>query len=58
MSRMDPVQIATSTSSMSEADATNERDIQLWLKMGRAAFFFCVWSAMVIPIALIYDARF
>lgn len=40
------------------ADFAQDADIQLFLKLGRMAFFFCLWSAMVIPVALIYSVRF
>lgn len=54
MSRMEWFEGATEVSTEFEED----EDIQLWLKMGRAAFFFCLWSSMVIPVALIYAVRF
>jgi hypothetical protein len=40
------------------AEFASDADIQLFLKLGRMAFFFCLWSAMVIPVALIYSIRF
>jgi hypothetical protein len=40
------------------SDFAEDGDIQLFLKLGRMAFFFCIWSAMVLPIALIYSIRF
>ncbi|MBF9048049.1 hypothetical protein LSUCC0031_13080 [Rhodobacterales bacterium LSUCC0031] len=55
MEFIDP-KAATTTAVSAEFAADPE--IQLWLKMGRAAFFFCIWSAMVIPVALIYSFRF
>jgi hypothetical protein len=58
MARMEAIDIATSTPTGVSQDFATDRDIQLWLKMGRAAFFFCLWSSMAIPIALIYVARF
>jgi hypothetical protein len=58
MARMEAIDIATSTPTGVSPDFAADRDIQLWLKMGRAAFFFCLWSSMAIPIALIYVARF
>lgn len=58
MSRMDSIDFATSTETGVSSEFAQDREIQLWLKMGRAAFFFCIWSAMALPIALIYAARF
>lgn len=58
MSRMESIAIEASTSTTTNAEFAADRDIQLWLKLGRAAFFFCLWSSMAIPIALIYYARF
>lgn len=58
MSRMEFFDVKTSAPTEVSSDFAQDREIQLWLKMGRAAFFFCLWSSMVIPIALIYYARF
>ena len=58
MSRMEFFDIKTSAATKVSPDFAQDPDIQLWLKMGRAAFFFCLWSSMVIPVALIYYARF
>lgn len=58
MSRMESVDLMTSTRAEVSAEFAEDKDIQLWLKMGRMAFFFCIWSAMAIPVALIYYARF
>ncbi|NKX43135.1 hypothetical protein [Roseicyclus persicicus] len=58
MSRMEVFDVTTSALTEVSADFAQDPDIQLWLKMGRAAFFFCLWTSMVIPVALIYYARF
>jgi hypothetical protein len=58
MSRMESIEVAVATPAVVSSDFANDPDIQLWLKMGRAAFFFCLWTSMVIPVALIYYARF
>jgi hypothetical protein len=50
--------IKTAAKTEVSTDFAEDPEIQLWLKMGRAAFFFCLWSSMVIPVALIYYARF
>ena len=50
--------LATSTPTEVSSEFAEDPDIQLWLKMGRMAFFFCLWTSMVIPVALIYYARF
>ncbi|WP_170119100.1 hypothetical protein [Roseicyclus mahoneyensis] len=55
---MESILIEASTPTTTNAEFAADRDIQLWLKMGRAAFFFCLWSSMAIPVALIYYARF
>jgi hypothetical protein len=55
---MESVDLMTSTRAEVSAEFAEDKDIQLWLKMGRMAFFFCIWSAMAIPVALIYYARF
>jgi hypothetical protein len=48
----------TATATGVSAAFSEDAQIQLWLKLGRMAFFFCIWSAMVIPIAMIYSFRF
>ena len=58
MSRMETIEVAAATPATVSTEFANDPAIQLWLKMGRAAFFFCLWTSMVIPIALIYYARF
>jgi hypothetical protein len=58
MSRMEAIDLETATVTDVVSDAAVDRDLQLWLKMGRAAFFFCLWTSMVMPIALIYSVRF
>ncbi len=58
MSRMEFFDIKTAAKTEVSTDFAEDPEIQLWLKMGRAAFFFCLWSSMVIPVALIYYARF
>jgi len=58
MSRMESIDISTSTPTKVSSEFAEDRDIQLWLRMGRVAFFFSLWTAMIIPIALIYYARF
>jgi len=58
MSRMESIDMDASVGADFSEDFAEDRDVQLWLKMGRAAFFFCLWSAMAIPVALIYYARF
>jgi hypothetical protein len=55
---MESFDLKTAAPTEVSSDFANDPDIQLWLKMGRAAFFFCIWTAMVIPVALIYYARF
>jgi hypothetical protein len=55
---MEFIDSMTASATEVSTDFAEDREIQLWLKMGRAAFFFCLWSSMVIPIALIYYARF
>jgi hypothetical protein len=34
-----------------------DHDIAQWNRMGRAAMFFCIWSAMAIPVLLIIAVR-
>ncbi|WP_213685683.1 hypothetical protein [Roseicyclus sp.] len=58
MSRMEFIDPKTATATGMSAAFSEDAEIQLWLKLGRMAFFFCIWSAMVIPIALIYSFRF
>lgn len=58
MSRMEFFDFSTSAPPEVSSEFAEDPEIQLWLKMGRAAFFFCIWVSMVIPIALIYYARF
>lgn len=53
MSRMDQID----TGVMLEDDVEEDPDIVLWNKMGRAAMFFCIWSAMAIPVLLIIAVR-
>jgi hypothetical protein len=53
MSRMDQIDAGVVVGNEAEEDA----DIALWNKMGRAAMFFCIWSAMVIPVLLIISVR-
>jgi hypothetical protein len=55
---MESIEVAVATPAVVSSDFANDPDIQLWLKMGRAAFFFCLWTSMAIPVALIYYARF
>ena len=58
MSRMETIDIVTSAPTKVSSDFTADPEIRLWLKMGRAAFFFCLWTSMVLPVALIYSIRF
>ena len=58
MSRMEFIDPKAATTTAVSAEFAADPEIQLWLKMGRAAFFFCIWSAMVIPVTLIYSFRF
>jgi hypothetical protein len=53
MSRMDQIDTGVVVENEIEEDA----DIVLWNKMGRAAMFFCIWSAMAIPVLLIIAVR-
>lgn len=57
MSRMDRIDMGLEVTAASE-DFKSDPDIQLWLKLGRAAMFFCLWSAMAIPVLLVIAARF
>jgi hypothetical protein len=38
-------------------DTEEDPDVALWNKMGRAAMFFCIWSAMAIPVLLVIAVR-
>lgn len=58
MSRMEFIDLNAATQTGVSAEFAEDADIQLFLKLGRMAFFFCLWSAMVIPVALIYSIRF
>jgi len=58
MSRMESIDVASSSPAKVSADFADDRAIQMWLKLGRVAFYFSIWTAMIIPIALIYYARF
>jgi hypothetical protein len=53
MSRMDQIDTGVVVENEIEEDA----DIVLWNKMGRAAMFFCIWSAMAIPVLLVIAVR-
>ena len=53
MSRMDHIDTGVVVENEIEEDA----DIALWNKMGRAAMFFCIWSAMAIPVLLVIAVR-
>jgi hypothetical protein len=54
MARMEKFEPAIKVST----DFAEDKDIQLWLMMGRMAFFFCMWSAMILPIVLVIMFRF
>jgi len=58
MSRMEFIDLKAAHQAGVSAEFASDADIQLFLKLGRMAFFFCLWSAMVIPVALIYSIRF
>lgn len=58
MSRMEAIEPEAAIMTESGADTADDRDLQLWLKLGRGAFFFCLWAAMVLPVALIVSLRF
>lgn len=58
MSRMDVIDFKTASKTGVSTDFAEDADIQLFLRLGRMAFFFCLWSAMVLPVALIYSIRF
>jgi hypothetical protein len=53
MSRMENID----TGMVVENEIEEDADIALWNKMGRAAMFFCIWSAMAIPVLLIIAVR-
>ncbi len=53
MSRMESIDTGTVVGDDFEEDA----DIALWNRMGRAAMFFCIWSAMAIPVLLVIAVR-
>lgn len=53
MSRMDQIE----QGEVVEEDDSYDPDVALWNKMGRMAMFFCLWSAMAIPILLIISVR-
>lgn len=57
MSRMEKFDLGIEVKEASDEFA-NDPDIQLWLKMGRMASFFCLWMAMAIPVLLIISIRF
>ncbi|MCU4655019.1 hypothetical protein N8I71_19435 [Roseibacterium sp. SDUM158016] len=52
MSRMDYIE-----PEIAVAQTEEDADIALWNKMGRAAMFFCIWSAMAIPVLLVIAVR-
>jgi hypothetical protein len=52
MSRMDQIEDGIVVEEIEE-----DPDIALWNRMGRAAMFFCLWSAMAIPVLLVIYAR-
>jgi hypothetical protein len=58
MSRMDYIDLKDARPTGVSADFSQDAEIQLFLKLGRMAFFFCIWSAMALPVALIYSIRF
>jgi hypothetical protein len=53
MSRMESIDTGTVVGDEFDEDA----DIALWNRMGRAAMFFCIWSAMAIPVLLVIAVR-
>lgn len=62
MSRIDTVAAAAPVSAplAAPAPAAAEDDdafLRLWLRMGRLAMFFCLWSAMALPVLLILSVR-
>jgi hypothetical protein len=52
VSRMDQIENGTVVEDIGE-----DADIALWNRMGRAAMFFCIWSAMAIPPLLVIAVR-
>ena len=58
MSRMEYIDMKAASRTGVSAEFAEDADIQLFLKLGRLAFFFCIWTAMILPIALIYSVRF
>jgi hypothetical protein len=38
-------------------DLEEDEAVAQWNRMGRAAMFFCIWSAMAIPVLLIIAVR-
>lgn len=52
MSRMDRIENGTAVKGTEE-----DPDVALWNRMGRAAMFFCIWSAMAIPVLLVIAVR-
>jgi hypothetical protein len=56
MSRMEEITLGTEVKVSDEFK--NDPDIQMWLKMGRMAMFFCLWMAMALPVLLVIVARF
>jgi hypothetical protein len=56
MSRMEEITLGTEVSVSEEFK--NDPDIQLWLKMGRLAMFFCLWVAIALPVLLVISIRF
>ncbi|MGP1357764.1 hypothetical protein [Roseicyclus sp.] len=52
MSRMDQIENGTAVAEVGE-----DADIALWNRMGRAAMFFCIWTAMAIPPLLVIAVR-
>jgi hypothetical protein len=53
MSRMDQID----TGEVVQDTAEEDHDVAQWNRMGRAAMFFCIWSAMAIPVLLIIAVR-
>lgn len=58
MSRMEVIDVKNARPTGVSAEFAEDAAIQLFLKLGRAAFFFCVWSAMILPIVMVYSIRF
>ncbi|MEM7724263.1 MAG: hypothetical protein AAF376_18110 [Pseudomonadota bacterium] len=57
MSRMEKFDVGITVERASDEFA-NDPDIQLWLKMGRIATYFCLWMAMALPVLLVIAVRF